>query len=92
MNSLPTTNNTAAYMVLLETLDPELHMIKTFLLRYGVNGSVLPFVIETMSRVNQGTGWGTVEIEMRNHQAIRVRGVFDNLIKTFDDKPIKVDI
>jgi len=84
MNSLVTVKeqtNDELFMESLKSLDPNLWLIKTFLLKHKVNPLILPSVIEAVSRVDGGSGWGSVTVEIRDHRAIKCRGIDDKLLE-----------
>jgi hypothetical protein len=90
MNSLPSlvsvteadfdAFNSEVFLDMLSRVDPTLWIIKTYLMEYGVNSALIPAVVEQLARVDQGSGWGKVIIEIREHKAIRCQGIDDRLL------------
>jgi len=58
----------------LARLDPELWLIKSYLLRYKLNPAIIPPYIEQLARVDQGSGWGKIVTEVREHRAVFCEG------------------
>lgn len=74
-------SNNELYLKTIATLDPELYLIKSKLATTGVNPAIIPAIIEALDQVNRGSGWGKVEVEIRDHKAIKCRGIDDRLLE-----------
>jgi len=72
--------NNEFFMDNLAILDPELWRVKSHLLDTGVNPDVLPSIIRALSKIDGGSGWGRVIIEVREHRVIKCDGVESNLV------------
>lgn len=66
--------NDEIFMDSLARLDPELWLIKSYLLRYRLNPAIIPTYIEQLARVDQGSGWGKIVTEIREHRAVFCEG------------------
>ena len=65
----------------LAKLDPVLFRIRRTLIDNSINGELIPPIIEAMAQVDAGSGWGKVEIEIRDHKAVKCRGIDDRLLE-----------
>lgn len=82
MNALATISlsNETLYMQS-EQSEVVMDIIKHSLITNNINPILLPPIIEALSKVNNGSGWGKVEVEIRNHQAWMCRGIDDRLLE-----------
>ncbi len=74
-------NNEEVFMKSLAEIDPELWRIKKKLLEYEINPALFPTIIEAFGQILQGSGWGKVEIEIRDYKAIKCRGIDERLVE-----------
>lgn len=73
--------NNSIYLDALRQIDPVLFEIKQTLSELNINPSILPSVIKSLSQINTGSGWGKVEIEVRDKKVIKCRGVDEKLLE-----------
>jgi len=73
-------SNNQLFMQSLATLDPSLWRIKSYLLQYKINAEILPAIIEQLWRVDSGSGYGKVTIEIKEHRAVRCEGTDSKLL------------
>ena len=73
-------SNSELFMRALATIDPELWRIKSYLLSTHINPVIIPAIIEQMARVDQGSGYGQVRIEIKEHRAVRCEGLDSKLL------------
>lgn len=65
---------------MLAALDPELWLIKNYLVRTNINSAIIPPIIDQLARINDGSGWGEVRITIRENKVIKVIGQDDKLL------------
>lgn len=73
--------NEALFLDSLAKIDPMLWRIKIKLAQLNINPEIIPPVIEAIYQIHAGSGWGKVEIEIRDHKAIKCRGIDDRLLE-----------
>lgn len=62
-------NNDAIFMDALKKIDPELMLVKTYLMHTGLSAGVLPPIIEELSQLTKDRD-GKLEIEVRDGKVI----------------------
>ncbi len=66
--------NQEQFLTMLQKVDPELFLIKTALKETGVDSFVLVDVIRSIANISYGTGFGEIEIFIRNKVVTQLRG------------------
>lgn len=79
-------SNKKLFLDSLAALDPDLWLIRTYLDRYKVNPALIPVYIEHLSKIHDGSGWGKIVTEIRDHKVIFCEGTDSRLL----DLEIKV--
>jgi len=72
--------NNTIFMDSLAKIDPELWRIKTYLTTLKINPAILPPLIEQISKIGEGSGWGEVVLKIQKRRVIRCLGVDDKLL------------
>lgn len=76
MDSLPTVEqaNLNSYYEVVRKFDPELYLIKIALKESGVNPMILPKIIRSLGNIAFGTGYGKIQVFMRERVITQVKG------------------
>lgn len=64
----------------LAALDPDLWLIRSYLDRYDVNPAILLTYIEHLGRINEGSGWGKINTDIRDHKVAFCEGTDSRLL------------
>lgn len=67
--------NNEQFLDVIRKADPELYMIKIALEETGVNALVIPNIIRSIANLNFGSGFGEVQIIMREKIIMQLRNV-----------------
>ena len=72
--------NQKLFMDSLSKLDPDLWLIKNYLVRNKINPALLPPVIDQLSRIAKGSGYGEVRIVIKEQRVYKCIGQDDRLL------------
>lgn len=72
--------NDELFMDSLAKLDPDLWLIKSYLVSNGINPAIIPPIIDQLARLEEGSGWGTVTLVIREHRVVKCQGMDDRLV------------
>lgn len=78
MNEL--TKNDQIFMEALKKFDPELSMIKLYLMHTRINPQILPVVLDQLSMIDRGSGFGSVIINIFDRKVVSIRGTDDRAV------------
>lgn len=68
-------------MDVLAKVDPDLALIKNYLLYSHINPKILPVVIDQLNLIAKGSGFGSVIIEVMNNKITYCRGIDDRKVE-----------
>lgn len=76
MRSLPSVEqvNLENYLEVVRRLDPELYLIRIALDETGVNPMIIPKIIQTISKLTSGAGYGKIQIFMQARLITQIKG------------------
>jgi hypothetical protein len=74
-------SNTTIFMYMLSKFDDDLHKIKDKLDQTSINPKVICSIIDALKQINDCSGWGKVEIEVREYKITKCKGITDKLLE-----------
>ena len=81
-------NNDKKYLQILQTLDPELYLIKIALEETGVNPRILPRIVRVLGNLSIGSGYGEITILIKSRIVTQIKGNESDVLNLpIDNKP-----
>ncbi len=66
--------NTDQFWQVIQTLDPELYLIKVALDTTNINPRIIPRFIRSLANLATGSGYGKVQVFMEKHNVTAIKG------------------
>lgn len=75
-----TQTNIEKYMTLVQTLDPDLYLIRLALNDSKVNPEIIPLIIRHMANISYGTGFGQIKISISARKVAQIASTESELV------------
>lgn len=68
------------FLELIKRFDPDLALIQIYLANTKINPKIIPVVIDQLSMIERGSGFGSVIVNIYDRKVVSIRGTDDRSV------------